>query len=103
MIVPAAPHRCAGRVRDAPDMRHDGTDDDGHQDTQDGEVNAQGCQQGEHSIGEQNDPTCQPRANEITHQNVPFLEHEVRVEGRVHGNGLVSQDGRQGGAARNPA
>lgn len=33
---------------------------------------------------------------------MPFLDHEVAVEGRVHGNGLIAQDGRDGSAAYHP-
>lgn len=83
-------------------MGHGGTDDDGDQDPDDDEINAQGFQHGEQSIGEQDRRTRYPCANEITHQNVPFLDHKVCVEGRVHGNSLVSQDGRDGGAACDP-
>ncbi len=102
LIVPAAPHRSAGRVRGAVDMRHGRTDDDGDQDPGDDEENAQSFQYGEQSIREQHCRTRYPCANEITHQNVPFLHDKICMEGCIHGHGLVSHHGRHGGHAGNP-
>lgn len=83
-------------------MRHHGTDDDSDQHTGKNEEHAKIPDVREEAVHEEHNAAAHPGADDEADERVPGVRHEGRMHERVHGDGLLTQDGRHGGSTQDP-
>lgn len=102
LVRPVVPDKGIGGVSRAIFGGHDGTYDNGDEDTGDDEEAPQDFDFRQRTVGEEDGSAADPAAEEVGDKDMPGVGLEIGVEGGVHGDNLVTEDGGDGGGAEDP-
>lgn len=102
LVGPRPPDVVIGGVRESVDMGHNGTDDDGNEDTGKDEETADVPDIRKDSVQEEYNATAHPGADDEAYKDMPRLRDEAGVHERIHGDSLLSQNGGHGRGPEDP-
>lgn len=102
VILPGAPDIRVGGIGEIIDMRHDSTDDNGDKHTTQNEDHSKVTDIRKELVHEEDDAAAHPGANDEADEDVPRLGDEAGMHEGVHGDSLLTQDGRHGRSTQDP-
>jgi hypothetical protein len=102
LVLPVFPYEVAARISLSCSAGHDGTDQDGDEDTSQDQKQADLCDGGKGAVHEHDDRGRYPCHDEVYYEDVPSLIFISIVEETVHGDDLIGENGRDRCSAEEP-